>query len=154
MSEPFKREERYIVIKRKHLPNFIELELREELRRHSIPMVDCVVVEHDWPEYDPVWAMIESRMAGDTNPSQGMVAKIARAMLADDLSGSIGRDFNEAWEEEGAAWISNARAALTAMLNPTPGMLGDAWVSSGIEDTPEKLEAAWRAMVEAAINGQ
>ncbi len=27
------------------------------------PPLKCVVVESDWPEYEPVWAMIEARMA-------------------------------------------------------------------------------------------
>lgn len=27
--------------------------------------LECVVVESDWPEYEPVWNMIEDRMAGD-----------------------------------------------------------------------------------------
>ncbi|MCH4880212.1 hypothetical protein EQV97_22915 [Pseudomonas sp. TMW22090] len=31
-------------------------------------MVDCVVVERDWPEYHLVWAMLEHRMAGKPVP--------------------------------------------------------------------------------------
>ena len=27
----------------------------------------CVVVEHDWPEYEPTWAAIERRVDGGPN---------------------------------------------------------------------------------------
>lgn len=29
--------------------------------------LSCVVVESDWPEYEPVWGMIEARVDGVTN---------------------------------------------------------------------------------------
>lgn len=50
MSQEFKREKRYQVIKLK-----------------TGRPVDCVVVEADWPEYEIVWKMIEDRMAGKPN---------------------------------------------------------------------------------------
>jgi hypothetical protein len=63
MSE-FKREDRYITIKRKNLSadqaewlnNFIEV--------CEIPIVASAVVEADWPEYEPVWKMIQDRIQG------------------------------------------------------------------------------------------
>lgn len=58
----FKRENRYLVIKVKDL-------LEEKLKKlllymmdNQIPTRKSVVVEHDWPEYETVWAMIERRM--------------------------------------------------------------------------------------------
>jgi len=72
---PFEREERYIVFKKSHLTRR-QLEALEKLITppsippinwhddHTLPTVDCVVIEKDWPEYEPVWGMIESRMAG------------------------------------------------------------------------------------------
>lgn len=64
-SEPFLREDRYIVLKLNRLPKD-ETEYLRDCQAKA--MVDCVVVEHDWPEYHLVWAMIEHRMAGKPVP--------------------------------------------------------------------------------------
>lgn len=75
MSE-FKREERFIVIKRKHLSaesrthDSLEQELRVWLDRHLVPTSECVVVESDWPEYETVWSMIAARIEGRLTPYQ------------------------------------------------------------------------------------
>lgn len=60
----FQREERYIVIKRKHLTERQEGEIRRLLAAEEIGTVECVVIENDWPENEIVWRMIEDRMAG------------------------------------------------------------------------------------------
>ena len=65
MSE-FKREDRYIVLKLNRLPKD-EVEYLRDC--HPKAMVECVVVEHDWPECQLVWAMIEHRMAGKPVPN-------------------------------------------------------------------------------------
>lgn len=62
---PFAREDRYIVLKLKRLPKDEAEYLRD---CHPKAMVECVVVESDWPEYQLVWAMIEHRMAGKPVP--------------------------------------------------------------------------------------
>lgn len=67
MSE-FQREERYIVVKLKHLAGLQQAPLRNFLRENRVPQIECVVVEHDWPEYHLVWAMLEHRMAGKPVP--------------------------------------------------------------------------------------
>lgn len=59
--EAFQREERYIVIKRKHLTNGHEADIRAYLSNIGVSIVDCAVVEDDWPEYETVWEMIEAR---------------------------------------------------------------------------------------------
>lgn len=64
----FQREERFIVIKRKHLNDEQETNLRMFMARNRIGTVECVVVESDWPEYETVWSMIEARCAGATPP--------------------------------------------------------------------------------------
>ncbi len=67
MSETeFKREERYIVIKRKHLHPMTEASLRNEMHHLGIQTVECVVVESDWPEYETVWDMIEKRVCASS----------------------------------------------------------------------------------------
>ncbi|WP_095059283.1 hypothetical protein [Pseudomonas sp. Irchel s3f7] len=62
---PFEREERYIVLKLNRLAKDEAEYLRD---CQSKAMVECVVVESDWPEYHLVWAMIEHRMAGKSVP--------------------------------------------------------------------------------------
>jgi hypothetical protein len=58
----FVREERYIVIKLKHLDDVDEHNLRRYLEENSIETTCCVVVEKGWPEYEKVWSMIEQRV--------------------------------------------------------------------------------------------
>jgi hypothetical protein len=62
-SDPvaFKREERFIVIKRKHLNAEAERMLRVRMVEIGAEPVECVVVKSDWPEYETVWKMIEAR---------------------------------------------------------------------------------------------
>lgn len=72
--EPFLREDRYIVIKRsdmEKLPidqrrNFAGRcrALHEQMFIAGAPARSFLVIESDWPEYEPVWQMIERRMAG------------------------------------------------------------------------------------------
>ncbi len=51
----FQREDRYIVIKRS------DITAEQLAAMPDMPTRDCVVVERDWPEYEPVWAMLEAR---------------------------------------------------------------------------------------------
>ncbi|WP_068090942.1 hypothetical protein [Novosphingobium rosa] len=60
----FRREDRYIVIKRKHLTPFKERAIRDQLAALEVSTVECVAVESDWPEYETVWGMIEARVTG------------------------------------------------------------------------------------------
>ena len=64
---------RYVVVKVAHAEQALT---REELRTlygigqkvynwqraQGKPAFECVVVEHDWPEYEKVWQMIENRV--------------------------------------------------------------------------------------------
>jgi hypothetical protein len=77
----FKREDRYLVIKKSDLSHVLEsfntafpaaalrtiLEQVQEYRmvRGASPNMECVVVEKDWPEYGPTWAAIEKRMKSE-----------------------------------------------------------------------------------------
>lgn len=72
----FKREERYIVIKRKDLIealtnldqedtgvfNRILREVALVRKNSGKSPLKCVVVERDWPEYEPTWKVIEDRV--------------------------------------------------------------------------------------------
>lgn len=66
----FEREDRYTVIKNKDIKAFLSDEQVDNLAeildtinyyRGFRGEVKCVVVEHDWPEYEPVWKMVEER---------------------------------------------------------------------------------------------
>lgn len=76
MIDTFKREIRYTVIKHKDSLVALNKKEREKLReleskghnyRSNIgkPPLVCVVVESDWPEYEPTWKAIEERMVRD-----------------------------------------------------------------------------------------
>jgi hypothetical protein len=68
-----KREQRYIVLKLKDLANVLTREetktltaLCNKVTEHRLlrgaRLLTCVVVEDDWPEYEPTWAALERRM--------------------------------------------------------------------------------------------
>jgi len=74
VSVPFRREDRYIVVKRSDLdllsPNDRDLamtDLESALSLMSIwdcPAREYLVIESDWPEFEPAWAAIEARVTG------------------------------------------------------------------------------------------
>lgn len=71
MSNEFKREERYIVVKIKDAQAIDSNDqfngydaLRDFLKQWCIPTREAVVVEKGWPEYEPTWAAIERRTSG------------------------------------------------------------------------------------------
>ncbi|QIE86958.1 hypothetical protein [Pseudomonas nitroreducens] len=108
MSE-FKREERFIVIKRKHLSaesrfhESLEQELRVWLDKHLIPTSECVVVESDWPEYETVWSMIAARVEGRPTPYQVIEQQVAALRQHKN-------DYMEAAEETRRALETEAQA--------------------------------------------
>ena len=70
------RENRYLIIKFKDANEALTVEQREALRYIAVAVaayrlesgkqtLEAVVVESDWPEYEQVWGMIESRVQGD-----------------------------------------------------------------------------------------
>jgi hypothetical protein len=73
-EDPFLREDRYIVIKRSDLDKMSPLDRDVALSNlehvaallfvWNAPERKCLVIESDWPEYEPAWQMIERRMAG------------------------------------------------------------------------------------------
>jgi hypothetical protein len=72
---PFKRENRYLIFKRKDVRAALTPLEQDILERIAFKVLNhrvaegkdslrCVVVERDWPEYEPTWAAIEKRMTG------------------------------------------------------------------------------------------
>ena len=78
MTNEFMREERYIVFKISdvvehltttealHLARLYEIQ-RVGRKGAGKPELECVVVESDWPEYEPTWRAIEARVTGAQN---------------------------------------------------------------------------------------
>ena len=80
MSTEFRREVRYVVLKNADIMQCLTINELIELRRIQArvaehrtaigkPRLDCVVVEADWPEYEPTWEAIEVRMTGSLKES-------------------------------------------------------------------------------------
>lgn len=74
MKPEFKREERYIVLKKTDLNKALTTDYWRHLEeicdtvnyfRGLKGPVECVVVEKDWPEYEVVWKLIEDRMTNE-----------------------------------------------------------------------------------------
>lgn len=68
----FEREGRYMVVKLSKLgKDFNEdgMQRSDIIYRNAHfgkALVDCVVIEKDWPEYEIVWKMLEERMSKET----------------------------------------------------------------------------------------
>jgi len=60
--DTFEREERYVVIKLSHLNGDEQFALRNWLDMYMVKTIEGLVVEADWPEYEPTWAAIEARV--------------------------------------------------------------------------------------------
>ena len=80
MNNEFQREERYVVFKISKLDSnaFVKAKQLEALNNSFFEdaRVECVVVEKDWPEYEPVWQMIERRVTGAAAGQPEVVAVI------------------------------------------------------------------------------
>ena len=73
------REYRYLVLKLKDinaalttteigLLNQLALKIDKYRTTHLEKPLECVVVESDWPEYEPTWKAIEDRVRSDACP--------------------------------------------------------------------------------------
>ncbi|WP_310643437.1 hypothetical protein [Limnohabitans sp.] len=71
--QPFRREERYYVLKISDMRKYLSAEKQEAVHDMAGKInagravdgkafLQAVVVEHDWPEYERVWQMLETRM--------------------------------------------------------------------------------------------
>ena len=69
----FEREERYMVVKLSRLSeefNEDGMQRADVIYRNAHfgkALVDCVVIEKDWPEYEIVWKMLEERFQRESN---------------------------------------------------------------------------------------
>lgn len=66
----FKREWRYIVVKRKHITTEQEIALLNLIHSFDVPEIQAVVVESHWDSYEPTWALVEDEIKRKTNQSE------------------------------------------------------------------------------------
>lgn len=103
-GDTMKREfDRYIVLKKSDallaldeqdsndLNRIMRKIARYREKRSAMPL-ECIVVEHDWPEYEPVWRAIEQRVDGPKQlPPMNksvttLVNEISKSVLTDEIS--------------------------------------------------------------------
>lgn len=115
MSSEFVREERYIVFKLSDVERYLTDKDRANLTMMKMEIDagrDCankppfkgLIVEADWPEYEPTWRAIEARVTGAQQvPSfadayQGAMEEVAiwkkRALEAEDLNRKFVAEIN------------------------------------------------------------
>jgi|GEM_PF-5528652 len=106
MSQEFQREDRYIVIKRKDLekvPAAYRKDLLDPLPwlQVHLPRREFLVIESDWPEYEPVWAMVQARMTRAPVPLAGGEPEVLawRAHGFNFSTEAMAHDYNK-WAEE------------------------------------------------------
>lgn len=94
MNDEFKQEDRYIVFKVSDLGNSLKgdeirqlaREYAEQRRLKGKPPLECVVVESDWPEYEPTWRAIEARVTGaQAHPALSQSAQGIKDDIISDL---------------------------------------------------------------------
>lgn len=89
---PFKREDRYVVIKRSDLDKLSPLDrdivqsnlehIQAILFGWNVPERECLVIESDWPEYASAWAAIEARVTGKSMATAKPAGYISNTGLA------------------------------------------------------------------------
>ena len=146
MSTEFQREDRYIVFKTSDLGNSLKgdeirrlareyAEHRQRLRKKPL---ECVVVESDWPEYEPTWKAIEARVTG-AQPAPSIPVEAIGKMLADVMAVAVSNGANSVSMPdeyvEVAAWL------IGISPQPTPSV-PEGWKIVPIEPTPEMIDAA------------
>lgn len=127
-AQQFIREHRYIVVKAKDLAS-VPQELQDEfiaaLKKVDAitPARQCVVVESDWPEYEPTWKMIEARCGVKQTPTEVSGGwSIPEWSKQDDLGGRVPSDvrvaLNEAYQAGARAGTTECREFMAAFIEP------------------------------------
>ena len=180
MSNEFTREDRYIVFKLSDVERY----LADADRTHLAMMKneidagrDCankppfkgLIVESDWPEYEPTWKAIEARVTG-AQPTPKAVAYLDLGVggymdictdLTDEALAAIpkGRHILGIVGTYGVEGYSPAQPAPSipegwklVPIEPTPGMIDAAeYVDWGDADVRGSCINAWHRMLAAAL---
>ncbi|HIF6022944.1 TPA: hypothetical protein ACX3GV_004515 [Vibrio parahaemolyticus] len=109
----FNREHRYVVAKMKDIDASLDghqkgelFSLLEMVEGHRVQSgklpIQCVVVEHDWPNYSETWASVERLAKGNTKTVEGVLYEMASNARengcpdhADALEDAIQRMYDE-----------------------------------------------------------
>ena len=100
MTNEFTREVRYVVLKNADITQCLTVNELIELRRIQAkvtehraktgkPRLECVVVESDWPEYEPTWKAIEARVTG-AQPASSAQDDVMREHVMDAVANALG----------------------------------------------------------------
>lgn len=126
------REQRYIVLKLKdmeeasfplgHIDAFNEIcdAVNTTRIRRGAGLLECVVVEQDWPEYETVWRMIEARVDNTPDHLKGwqvadyIIQWRKGSMTADEGMTLIEKHLNDLFLQPGndynAGYVAGSRA--------------------------------------------
>ena len=63
----FKKEQRYTVIKLKHLNDQQKEELQSLIDTFDLPPIECVCIESDWDCYDAAWDLVKEEASTPTS---------------------------------------------------------------------------------------
>jgi len=87
-----------------------------------------------------------------------ILEKVARAMLADELSHDRRKRVLETvWEDEKEIWLSNARAGVRTLMEPDEGMVqaGESAMIYSVENfIQNQAESVFRAMLLPLLEGE
>ena len=119
MSTELKREERYLVFKLSDVEEHFTPGEKQQLARLAEvqrvgrseagkPPLECVVVEADWPEYEPTWKAIEARVAGE---------RLAPSMPSTDIYVS---DTGHTWDAKPNPELRHSQNATPYWVWPAP----------------------------------
>ena len=151
MNTEFKQEERYIVFKLSDVEEHFTPGEKQQLARlaevqrvgrswRGKPLLKCVVVESDWPEYEPTWKAIEARMTGAQPAPSGEDDAVRKswARFSNELhrspdapypgmSEAFERHFSQSftareWRAESGVWAAAWKAAKNHGAQPAPSV--------------------------------
>ena len=176
MSEEFKFEDRYIVIKRTDVERFWRDDVRDQfmaaldrLNEHAvrIPQRPYLVIESDWPELYPAFQMIEARVNGKPAALEVLRAQLANTEqsrrsffdLSQDLEKRLAeRDalLREIGDEVGIQYLGRAfleriDAALSAGAETAKCEACGGWGHIETEDSAHDCPECGPSVIERAV---
>lgn len=145
MMRDFTREHRYYVVERKRLTPEQDQEVQalcQRLQDEGIPPQDqCVVVEKDWPIYEPVWEMVqrvaEGKAPESVPPEEGLPVAVVGA---DPVSRGMLKQIAERMGVTGAPPQDQGERILEAL----DGLLGAVAAGQAIADQ-DRVEPVFTA---------
>lgn len=84
-----------------------------------------------------------------------MIEKVARALYAEEWDDKSSESWEEADEDERAAWLKSAKVAIKAMrdVEPNDTMMSAVW-SMRAANTRDSFKTCWQSMLDAIIEDQ